>query len=265
MFNHNDKISIGVSGGKDSISLLKILADIESSYPETEITVLTVDEGIKGYRDEAVRIAANAAKNYGLQHVLISFKELYGYDLDEIVQMPIRKSVTPCSLCGVLRRRALNNAARKLGADKLVTGHNLDDETQTIMMNLIHGNALRIADGKPVLHSTHPKLVTRVKPMCQIPEREISLFAYLKGIEFQRIHCPYSSSALRNDIRYFLDEIEKKHTGVKFTLFRSAEKIRPAIETLIMVIEIRECQICKEPTFGEICNACQILEELSLH
>jgi uncharacterized protein (TIGR00269 family) len=163
-----------------------------------------------------------------------------------------------------LRRRALNVAAREERADVLATGHNLDDETQTMMMNLLHGNALRIADVRPVLRSTHPKLVTRVKPMCRVPEREISLYAYFRGIEFQGISCPYSGSALRNDIRFLLDGIERNHKGVKFTLFRSMERIRPALEALIEEREIGECRLCQEPTFGEICNTCQILKELTI-
>jgi len=264
MFNHNDKILVAVSGGKDSISLLNILAGIEGKFPDTELIVLTVDEGIEGYRDEAARIATNATRQLGLQQILISFKELYGYDLDQIVKMHGGRSITPCSFCGVLRRRALNIAAREERADVLATGHNLDDETQTMMMNLLHGNALRIADVRPVLRSTHPKLVTRVKPMCRVPEREISLYAYFQGIEFQGISCPYSGSALRNDIRFLLDGIERNHKSVKFTLFKSMERIRPALEALIEEREIGECRLCQEPTFGEICNTCQLLKELSI-
>jgi glucosamine 6-phosphate synthetase-like amidotransferase/phosphosugar isomerase protein len=81
----------------------------------------------------------------------------------------------------VLRRRALNVAAREAGADKLATAHNLDDETQTILLNLLHGDALRIARVNPVLAMSHPKLVQRVKPLCEVPEKEIAFYAFKKG------------------------------------------------------------------------------------
>jgi len=264
MLRLDDKIMVAVSGGKDSVTLLHILTKIERAFPEAEVCAVTVDEGIKGYRDEALKVAAKNCRKLGIEHVVVSFKEMYGYKLDEIVAMAQGKELTPCSYCGVLRRRALNVAAREADADKLATAHNLDDEVQTIILNIIHGDAPRIARVKPVLDEAHPRLIRRIKPLCEVPEREIALYAYLKKIELQSVPCPYARTALRSDIRTMLNRMEEKHPGIKFTISKSIEKIRPALEAAAKEAEIKDCKMCGEPTVGEICKPCQMLRGLSI-
>ncbi len=264
MLKHDDEIMVAVSGGKDSVTLLHILTKIERDFPKASLSAVTVDEGIKGYRDEAIRIAERNCRKLGVEHTVISFKEMYGLELDEIVKKIQQedKELTPCSYCGVLRRKALNTAAREAGADKLATAHSLDDETQTMILNIVHGDPLRIARAKPVLSVIHPKLVQRVKPLCEVPEREIALYAYLRKTEFQGIPCPYAGAALRNDVRDMLNRMERKHAGTKYTIFRSMERLRPALEAMVKQEELQECKICGEPTVGEVCKPCQMLKEL---
>lgn len=269
MFKPTDKIMVAVSGGKDSIALLHILAKFEKAFPKASLCAVTVDEGIRGYRDEALKFAIGNCRKLGIDHAVTSFKELYGYSLDEIVRITLEKAesgkgLTPCAYCGVLRRRALNLAARKAGVDKLATAHNLDDEAQTILLNILHGDALRIARVKPVLAEGHPKFVQRVKPMCEVPEKEIALYAYLKRKEFQSVPCPYASTALRSDIRVMLNRMEEKHAGIKFTLIKSVERIRPALEAVAEEVKLQDCRECGEPTVGEICKPCQMLRKLDI-
>jgi len=267
MLEPKAKIMVAVSGGKDSVTLIHILTKIEKAFPETTLSAVTVDEGIKGYRDEALKVAAKNCRKLGVEHLVTSFKEMYGYQLDEIVGM-IRKreekGPSPCSYCGVLRRRALNTAAREADADKLVTAHSLDDETQTMILNIIHGDTPRIARAKPVLTVIHPKLVKRVKPLCEVPEKEIAFYAYLRKIEFQGIPCPYAQTALRNDVRIILNRMEEKHAGTKFAIFRSIERIRPALEAMAEEAKLKDCRICGEPTVRELCKPCQMLQELHI-
>jgi len=267
MLEFDDRIAVGVSGGKDSLSLLHILAKIEQNYPKSSLVAVTVDEGIRRYRDEALKIAAESCKKLGIRHHVVSFKELYGYTLDEIIKRLTKedkKELTPCAYCGVLRRKALNIAAREVKADKLATAHTLDDETQTILLNILHGDVLRIAREKPVTDEVHPKLVQRIKPFCEIPEKETALYAYTKKITFQDIPCPYASEALRNDVRLFLNRMEEKHAGMKFTIFGSIQRIRPAIENIVRQEELKKCNECGEPTTERICKTCQMLQQLGM-
>jgi uncharacterized protein (TIGR00269 family) len=265
MFKFDDRIAVAVSGGKDSVSLLRILAKMERKYPRVSLVAVTVDEGIKGYRNEALRIASENCKRLGVEHNVVSFKKLYGHRLDEIVKgLQQRDTIGPtvCGYCGVLRRRALNVAARKLEADRIATAHTLDDEVQTILLNIFHGDVLRISREKPVTDEAHPKLVRRVKPFCEIPEKETALYAYVKKIKFQSVLCPYASEALRNDVRVMLNRLEEKHAGMKFTIFKSIERIRPALEEIAKEEGLGECAECGEPTTGKTCVTCQMLKQM---
>jgi len=265
MFNFDDRIAVAVSGGKDSISLLHVLTKMERHHPEASLVAVTVDEGIKGYRDEALEIAATNCQKLGIEHHVVSFKELYGFTLDEIVakaQLKSGRELTSCAYCGVLRRRALNVAARDVGADKIATAHTLDDEVQTILMNIFRGDILRLAKEKPVTDDVHPRFVRKVKPFCEIPEKESTLYAYVKNVRFQDVPCPYASEALRNDVRLMLNRMEEKHAGTKFTVFKSIERIRPALDEIVKTGDLRECVECGEPTSSDLCRTCEMLRQL---
>jgi len=270
MFEPDDRIAVAVSGGKDSVTLLHILAKFERLFPKASLCAVTVDEGIRGYRDEAIRFAVGSCRELGIEHFMTSFKDLFGIQLDELANLLSNKSRTdgealsPCAYCGVLRRRALNLVARQAKADKLAIAHNLDDEVQTILLNIMHGDAPRIARVKPVLEESHPMFVPRVKPLVEVPEKEIAFCAYLKKIEFQSVPCPYATTAMRNDVRFMVNRIEEKHAGTKFTIFRSIERIRPALEAAQKDITLHACKLCGEPTVREICKPCEMLQKLGV-
>jgi uncharacterized protein (TIGR00269 family) len=266
MFRMDDKIAVAVSGGKDSLVLLHILNKIEKNYPSAEIFAVTVDEGIKGYREEAIKFVEEYCKKLKIKSVVVSFKKLYSYTLEEIVNKIKSTSgeLTPCSYCGVLRRKALNKTARELGATKLATAHNLDDETQTILLNIVHGDVLRSARVEPVTTPIHKKFIQRVKPLCEIPENEVALYAYLKNIRFQTIRCPYAQFALRTELREFINRLEAGHSGIKFTIFRSLEKLRPILKKATEA-KLKECKICGEPTITEICESCRMIKKFEIN
>lgn len=266
MFSFDDRIAVAVSGGKDSISLLHILAKIERRHPKASLVAVTVDEGIKGYRDEALAIAVKNCKVLGVEHHVVAFKELYGLTLDEIIAKAREKcdlELTPCAYCGVLRRRALNVAAREVGADKLATAHTLDDEAQTILLNIFRGDILRLAKEKPVTDEVHPRFVQKVRPFCEIPEKESALYAYVKKIKFQDVPCPYASEALRNEMRLMLNRMEERHPGTKFAVFKSIERLRPALDEIGRKAGFKECVACGEPAAAELCRVCEFLRRVS--
>ncbi len=264
MFELNDRIAVAVSGGKDSLSLLHILAEVEREFQKASLCAVSVDEGIKGYRDEAIRIASENCNDLGVKHIIVSFNELYGYTMDEIVEKTRGGKLTPCSYCGVLRRRALDMAARRAEATKIAIAHNLDDEIQTFFLNIVHGGPSRIALSKPVSSPRENGLPQRVRPLCEVLEREIALYAYLKHIRFQGELCPYAGAALRNDMRRMLNRLEVEHPGMKYTIYSSMEKIRQAMEESAKEIPLKRCKICGEPSTQETCQTCQILQKLKM-
>ena len=265
MLSYNDHLAVAVSGGKDSLSLLHILAKLIKFRPKTSLTAVTVDEGIKGYRDEALDIAASNCRKLEIAHYIVSFKELYGFTLDEMIQRAREKGnteLTACAYCGVLRRKAINTGARQVKATKIATAHTLDDEVQTVLMNILRGDIARLAKEKPVTSEVHPLFVQKIKPFCEIPEKESALYAYVKKIQFQDTPCPYASEALRNDIRGMLNMMETKHAGTKFTVFRALERLRPALEETAKREAFKTCVECGEPSALDLCKTCELLRHV---
>lgn len=265
MLGCDEHLAVAVSGGKDSLSLLHILAKLKRFKPKTNLTVVTVDEGIKGYRDEALEIAASNCKQLEIPHHIVSFKELYGFTLDEMICGARKKGqteLTACAYCGVLRRKAINTGARQVKATKVATGHTLDDEVQTVLMNIFRGDIARLSKEKPVTSEVHPLFVQKIKPLCEIPENESALYAYVKNIPFQDTPCPYASEALRNDIRGMLNRMEQKHVGTKFAVSRALERLRPALEETAKKEDFKTCTECGEPSAMDLCKACELLRHV---
>ena len=261
MLRFDDHVAVAVSGGKDSLTLLNLLIKLETHFPMSKITAISVDEGIEGYRDEALEIARKACEKLGVEQVVVSYRDLFGTTVDELSGMHLGQ--TPCSYCGVFRRKAINRAAVRLGATKIATAHNLDDEVQTVLLNMLHGDPWRVMRSSPVLRDPRGKFLTRIKPLCEIPEREVVLYAYLSGFDFQSVACPHGNEALRNDIRNFLNEMEQKHPGTKFTLQKTTEKLRELLERTAPVSQLNECVKCGDPTPHQLCEACLMLNTIA--
>ena len=137
MLEHDSRIAVAVSGGKDSMVLLHVLYKIESRFP-SELIVIHLDEGIKGYSEKNSRIVQEISKKLGLPLLTASYRELFGFNIDDISSLQREKRIYAiCTYCGVWRRWGLNYLALKANADRLATAHCLDDEAQTILMNIL--------------------------------------------------------------------------------------------------------------------------------
>jgi len=251
MLEHDSRVAVGVSGGKDSLTLLRVLHGIEGDWPNSELVAVCVDEGIKGYRDEALGIAERSCRELGVEMKIVTFRELFGETMDEIASRD--RELGTCSYCGVLRRRALNEAARAVGADRLATGHNLDDMAQTVMLNLLRGDTSR-AEGFDPGGRGLGTYVRRVKPLCEVPEKETAFYAYLNGFEFQSVRCPYAEEAMRSDARRFLNQMEHKRPGTKFIVYQTGLKLASREPGEVAGL----CPICGAPTAGGVCRVCQL-------
>lgn len=269
MFKFDDRILVAVSGGKDSVGLLHILASVERNFPKVSLIAVSIDEGIRGYRNEALKIAARNCESLDVAHTVFGFADFFGSSLDEIVRKVKKVQhgalLSPCAYCGVLRRRALNLAAKKLDADVVASGHNLDDVVQTFLLNVVHGDVQRLARFGGAGNAGYGEgFIRRVRPFCLVPEKETAFYAYAKGIKFQTVPCPYAGEALRNDMRSWLNRLEQRHPGSLFTLFRSFEKIGKSMELKATAFGV--CKRCGEPCSDceNVCKVCGLLEELGI-
>jgi uncharacterized protein (TIGR00269 family) len=264
MFQPHDHIAVALSGGKDSVSLLHVLGTIEEAFPHASLSAVLIDEGVAGYQQEAIEVAEESCAQRGIPLHLYSFKELYGRSLDEIADASKgRGGLSVCSYCGVLRRKALNVAAKALHATKLALAHNLDDETQSMVLSLLRGDLVGLARVKPVLEKAEG-FVQRVKPFCEILEKEVAFYAQVTGVRFQRRPCPYKETSMRSDVRRFVNRLEDKHPGMTYGLYRSLRKIQVNLEGLEAKEGLQYCQVCGEPSSGAMCRACRSLNDLGL-
>ena len=257
--DHGDTVACGVSGGKDSLALLYLLKELQAKV-RFNLFAICIDEGIAGYRDVSLPYVKRACEGLEVPLYVHSFKDAYGYSLDEITSMEDRLGA--CSYCGVFRRALLNTASREHGATKLALGHNLDDEAQVILMNMLRGDFARFGRTGTFYKNVNEKFVPRIKPLRDIPEKEIVLYAVLSGIDFDFEECPYAPEAFRDDVRVFLNEMEEKRPGTKHALMRTYDKMYPLFNEALQPDSIPSCTICGEPSIGAVCKKCEMLRDI---
>ena len=279
MLRRGERVGVAVSGGKDSLSLLKVLHELNgargSDGGRYELVALTVDEGVRGYRDEAVEHARALCGDLGVELVLVSYSELFGFCLDQALDWKDERDVSSCSICGVFRRRAIDEAAAKARVGVVATAHNLDDHVQTFLMNLLHGDVERLGWLAPSSSSSSPHPedfpVRRVKPFTEIYEEEVALYAYLSKIPFQSSSCPYMHEGLRSEVRDYLNELEAKHPGIKNVLLNSALEVTSRLAgprgdgRYGAPKQTVPCPRCGKPSSRGVCGVCRMTELVRQH
>jgi uncharacterized protein (TIGR00269 family) len=253
-----DRIAVALSGGKDSVTVLHLLDKFNRMRGDSiDLIAISIDQGIKGVDDKNLRNAEEVAKERGIEHHTFSFREELGYTVDELASL--RPGV--CN-CGVFRRQILNRKARELGASKLATGHNLDDEVESALMNFMTGNIVRMTRGDGIVSSD--KFVRRIKPLRRSPEEEVAFYANIvfSDMEFAP-QCPYRGEVIRRNVKRAMDELEQLHPGIRYQILESSEKLRNVlVQGKSVEPGIRECEVCGEPSSGDRCNTCKLLAEI---
>lgn len=256
MIRENDIVGVAVSGGKDSLSLLHVLKKLSESH-NFKMIAITVDEGIPNYRDEALEIVKNFCKTLDVEYRSYEYKKLFDLTLDESLSLRENEKTTSCSICGILRRRALDFGAKDLDVDVIATGHNLDDVLQTFVINVLSGDTNRIGWMEP----TKPNEIRKIKPFCEIYENEITFYAFTNGLPFQSEQCPHMNEGIRTEIREFLNSLEKNHSGIKNSMYNSVMRLAETVKNSNYK-QWRICQKCGSRCTGEICSVCTILVKL---
>ncbi len=267
LFPAGKKLLFAVSGGKDSLTALYLGKKFFSK--RNQIEALLIDEGVRGYREKALRVAEKNCYDWGVHFTRVSFEEEFNITMDKIVKKMSNAKEnqgSPCAFCGTLRRALMNKYAKKLGAVRLVTGHNMDDECQSILMNAFDNDLQRfVRSGAITGIKPFNGFVQRVKPLSEIPEREIVLYALFKGYStYSGECCPYHGIAKRNKFREILNELEDSYPGSKYSLWRFFNSIKPLLlkSTPFGNTKMNACTECGEPTLSIECDACKKLKKL---
>lgn len=258
LLNKGDKVLVALSGGKDSVATLDIL-DTYRQRHIIDICAVTIDEGIAGYRQDGVDIAVRHAKRLGIEHKVLSFKDYFNITLDEIMTMENHRGA--CTYCGVFRRWLINKAAKDMNATKIATGHNLDDESQAILMNYLEGNINNLSKLGPISSST--KFIPKIKPLREIPEKEIGLYVLCRDLELHLAGCPYSTQSFRGEIKDIINGLTNDHPTIMYSTLKGFDKIKEAIKKEYPVqYKYENCKNCGEPSSNDLCRACTFLKEL---
>jgi uncharacterized protein (TIGR00269 family) len=249
------RIAVALSGGKDSLVATMIIHHLVSQHTNHELHAITIDEGIQGYRPATIDIAQKYCTSLGVPHHLVSFKEMLGYTMDEITQ---KGNLGACTYCGVFRRYCLNKTARDLDAQVLAMGHNLDDMSQSILMNFVNNDLERLARIGPH-KKIQPGLIPRLMPLRSIPEKEISLYALLNHLEIYEHECPYAPQAARGTFRDIIQNLEAAHPGTRHSILNSYEALEHFLAHRFPPIRLQNCKTCGEPASQDTCRVCTLL------
>ncbi|MGC8777776.1 MAG: TIGR00269 family protein [Candidatus Caldatribacteriaceae bacterium] len=255
MFTREEKILLGVSGGKDSMALWNYLHS--ASY---QVWAIHFDLGIGEHSSRSRQIVENFAQTHALPLTVITVKDTLGFTIPELTQKTHHRST--CSLCGLVKRYLLNRFAFEQHFTVYTTGHNLDDEAATLLGNVLHWQTDYLVHQSPSLPSPHPKMVRKVKPFYTLTEEEIRIYVHLKNLPFLEERCPLSRRAKSLDYKEALQFLEEKSPGTKhaflFEFFEKAQKFFAPEEN----ITLKECENCGMPTTQTVCSFCKIMQKV---
>jgi tRNA(Ile)-lysidine synthase TilS/MesJ len=205
MISDGDRIAVGVSGGKDSLALLRCLAEMRRFYPRRyELVALTIDPcfgGVPGDYSGVEKLCEELGVEYVIKRT----------ELAKVI-FETRKEKNPCSLCARMRRGALHDAAKEAGCGKLAMGHHLDDAAETFMMNLLNGG--HIGCFSPVTYMSRKDLYV-IRPMLFCRESEAARVVRRLGLPVVKSSCPADGTTERQAVKDMLTGLEKKYGDVR--------------------------------------------------
>jgi len=209
MIEDGDKIAVGISGGKDSLTLLETLAALRRFYPKRfELVAITIDMGFEGSDFSAVKEYCD-----GLE---VEYR-VVKTDIATII-FDVRKESNPCSLCAKMRRGALHLAATEAGCNKVALGHHYDDAVETFMMNLFFEG--RLGCFSPVTYLSN-RDITLIRPLIYAKEKDVEYFVRKRPVPVVTSLCPEDHATERENIKNLLSELERNNKGLKHRIFNA--------------------------------------------
>ncbi|MBQ2767520.1 MAG: tRNA 2-thiocytidine(32) synthetase TtcA [Clostridia bacterium] len=212
MISPGDRIAVGISAGKDSLTLLYALAALRRFYPVPfELDAVTIDMGFDGM--DFAPISALCRELDVPYHVIPT-------KISHII-FDVRKESNPCSLCAKMRRGALHNAAKELGCNRVALGHHFDDVVETFMLNLFHEG--RIGCFQPVTYLSRTDLHL-IRPLIYCPEKDIRYFANKVNLPVIKSPCPADGNTEREEMKQLLRTLDREHKGLRYRIFGAIQR-----------------------------------------
>ncbi|XP_050295349.1 cytoplasmic tRNA 2-thiolation protein 1 [Anthonomus grandis grandis] len=259
LFRPGSTVAIAASGGKDSTVLAYVMKLLNEKFNyDLNLVLLSIDEGITGYRDDSLNTVKQNRDDYGMPLKILSYKDLYGWTMDEIVAEIGRKN--NCTFCGVFRRQALDRGANLLKVDCLATGHNADDIAETVLMNILRGDLARLSRCTAIMTDSGDG-IPRVKPLKYTFEKEIVMYAYFRKLVYFSTECVFAPNAYRGHARMLLKDLEKIDPSTIMNIIQSGEDLK--LHESAKVPTLTRCTRCNYVSSQDVCKACILLEGLN--
>ena len=257
LFGKKERVFVALSGGKDSTSILYILKKLGYN-----VEGLMIDLHLGEWSKIHLRNMEEFCSSLKIPFHVVDLKKELGQGICFIkAVLKKKKNLTGCTVCGIIKRWILNKHSKKLGASVLVTGHNLDDEVQNVLMNFLKGNIMLGANSAPSTGVKQSGFVQRVKPLFFIPEDEIRKYSLSKKFKINYDKCPCAFETYRTDTRAWLKVLDLS-AKQKLKIVNNFQKVAPKLRSRRVAegFEIKKCSVCGEPATGIVCNACKIFE-----
>ncbi len=207
MIAENDTIAVGVSGGKDSITLLAALSALRRFYPVPfKLVAITVDMGFEGADYSSIEAYC--------QSIDVPYR-VVKTDIAEII-FNVRKEPNPCSLCAKMRRGVLHQTAKEMGANRVALGHHYDDVVETFMLNLFFEG--RLGCFSPVSYLSRSDLYL-IRPLLYTPEKDIAYFMRHADLPLVKSLCPEDKATERENMKRLLADLERDNKGLRHRIF----------------------------------------------
>ena len=207
MIEEGDRIAVGVSGGKDSLALLEVLAEMRRFYPKKyEIVAVTVDMGFAGADYSEIE---EFCRRINVEYKVVKT------EIAKII-FDVRKESNPCSLCAKMRRGSLHAAAQEHSCNKVALGHHYDDAIETFMMNLFFEG--RIGCFSPITYLSNRK-ITLIRPMIYAQEKDVLYFTRRRTLPIMTSLCPEDHATERENMKKLLADLERGNKGLKHRIF----------------------------------------------
>ena len=212
MIKDGDRVAVGVSAGKDSLTLLCALAELRRFYTKKfELVAITVDMGFDGTDFSGIR---KLCDSLDVEYHIVPTQ------ISKII-FDVRKEKNPCSLCAKMRRGALYNYAREIGCKSVALGHHFDDVVETFMLNLFYEG--RIGCFQPVTYLSNTG-ITLIRPMIYMPEKDVRYFASKNELPVVKSPCPADGNTEREEMKQLLHSLEKQNRGLRYRIFGAIQR-----------------------------------------
>lgn len=212
MIEDGDKIAVGVSAGKDSLTLLCAMAEIRRFYPKKfDLLAITVDMGFEEMDFSPVK---SLCDELGVEY------EIVPTQISKII-FDVRKEKNPCSLCAKMRRGALYGYAKQRGCSKVALGHHFDDVVETFMLNLFYEG--RLGCFQPVTYLSNTD-ITLIRPMIYMPEKDVRYFASRTELPVVKSTCPADGNTEREEMKKLLASLDKENKGLRYRIFGAIQR-----------------------------------------